>query len=382
MDRDELERLLLSLRQTRREARQFVLTVVGLALILEVVGNVLFNQVWQALIPPVQAALFVLILLIGCFLTLKGIDLLYAGEKMRPKDITLLVPLHVTHNAAKIEKIGGYPVTELAQLVLGMAFSHDPQSQERFVKEWRACRGRGVVPLQGFVRQCVHDLVQFLLLQHLSYYGEASLGHSAPYRGLAVEIPSEEHKVEALPPDLATNYFLEHAGSVSKRAILLPQESDILAIPSPDAVPGAEPQSDIALHLKHGEVVLRVSPFWSRAGEQSKTGRIIERHVTGRIRRSDVWGVIVRIRLVPTFRGFSLLFSRDFEQFYLWSANLFSFFEQRLDWGYYLQGDLERMIVDIRDRLDTIHKALPIFRSFSEYYEGESGGTGPPGVEL
>jgi hypothetical protein len=298
------------------------------------------------------------ILVITIGLIWLGIALVYARDKSRRLEIELVLPFWVTRDKAEIESIPGYRVlTACAQQVWAQVLGDKKEDLKEFCTAWHSQRDDK--PFPPIVWGRIYDLLQYIVVQYLARYGEETLEPTAWFRErgyLKDRIQEEKKQFIDLPKGLRENYFLHEQKPFMRSKFLLPKGLEIKQTNLVRHSSGKE-LFDISLESRYGKVIIRILPYWSYVREHDRAGKVFYKYIP-KDKHSHLKLIKTRVRLMAEFEWlrFWHIFGKGDENFYLWAMELFSFFEEELDWRYFAREDLSRMVAALRVEIEKIRQ--------------------------
>lgn len=341
-----------------RQWRETVVSLAIIAVVLGVVVNLLAASLYEKNWKVALLFLFGTVLL----LTITS-NFLYRRFAADEEKFECLIPLAVDpgQNDVNILILLPYPSSSAMHQAMSVALRREPELKGSLITSFTH---RGTAdpfhhpqPLWMFL----HTLMFYELLDGVRQFANKSLGHGAihgPWASLAVALEKERRAVQDLHQVFWATLARFKEPASDELSIHLPPRTALSA--QMDERAGIP--SGFTLATRYATLSIAVSRFWSNASAESKTGRVIFRlasqppgqyELLRRIDRNEahLWIGRVPITVNIRFRPF-WVFSRQAELVYAWVAECIEYLRDRVAWSSVLEGETERLLVELCGRIE------------------------------
>jgi hypothetical protein len=352
---DERGPLLGEIRRRRRQVAELIGIAALLGLLVNLAASALFSffspigsRSWHGL-------LFYAALLLAALLTVVG--WLLFRETAQSAEIEIVIPLLVGTEHSEVKPLPGYAASRFASIYLTRRLRRDAEFRKRFLDSWRENDPLAASKLPSFARTTLHQLVERILLALLGHYGQHTLEPGArfhaEYRHLAGKFQPVRFTRADLPEPLRQNPFLPPPSDDSSAQFRFPRGVKFAV--APPGSPASVSQAGLALVSPWGSIGFHILPDWVRLHKEQRRFRIFARPLRG-VALDHVHFLQIPVCVELRLRG-TKLFSRAFEDHYLWMQGLLSDARRFLDAAAYEDADLERKVVEIQQGLLSLRKA-------------------------
>lgn len=338
------------LKERARSARENLATLLFIVIFLGVAIGLVTNLVSTYVIdeesfwPWLIGALFV-----AASITAYIIYFLYSRGNDAEVKLDLVLPFRVTSAEVKVAEAPPYPITRDAHHAVAACLKGD--DQDLFLKEWRQ---RPSEPFNGFVLDSAMDLVTYLILCAYQEYAKVSLRPSATYfkhRWIYHQIESQEIPQQEWPSDIRSNIFVKNLGTKCFQSITVPRGVKLQFVGKRQ---GEKLFShEVQFKSEYGTITVAISPYPAKVNQISKSGKIMSKYC-GVSEKTEMFIVQLPLRIIADFYGLSIFRGKFHQVFLPWSMGLLESLHQQLDWNECMAKDLERMVVELRGKLEQV----------------------------
>jgi hypothetical protein len=367
---DEAQAILLSvevamkeepyyLRERMRAASENLATLIWVALgvgfLLGLTTNIATEYVlewphrWLALSVSATLTIGVMALVIRWVYS-KGYDI--------TSEIEVVLPFRVTSTTAETLIAEPYSVTHTAHQLFEWMMEKN-ENKSRFLRDWRQAVQDGKQPFQGFARQCVRDILEYVVLDAFREYVDRTLTPKAIFtrHGWSpMKLPMRKLPLAEWPEQLKDNVCFQHSGKPVFQQIEIPEDV-ALGVREHKGADGTE-KRETTLSSPYGVLSFAISPYPQRISSRSREGTVVHKYC-GVSEQSDLWIAKFSLRIRAEFGGLRV-FSKHFQENFLpWVEGLLECVKNELDWQLCLERDLERIVVELREEVKTLLQHQP-----------------------
>ena len=263
--------------------------------------------------------------------------------------LDLLLPFRITRQQVEVVEAPAYPVTVAAHRAVAKGLKGEEGRE--FLEKWHQSPSE---PFKGFVQNCLMDLVAYLILFIYRKYAEASLTPSAQYfhhRWIYRHMKADSIPQNKWPEQLRENIFVQKLGRDCFQAIDVPKKVKLKfrEYRKGDVLQAQE----IIFKSRYGKIFFSISPYPAKVDDRSRWAHVMRKYC-GVSERAKLFIVQIPLRVVVDIGGLRI-FSRKFHRTFLpWSTGLLESLRTSLDWNECIKEDLERMVVELRRRVEEI----------------------------
>jgi hypothetical protein len=322
--------LLNEIRKRRWSAIEIIVVIIFLGLLLSVTGCILYD-----LIKDKTVMKFSIVILLGS-LTLLTLALILKREISEHIEFRLLLPLRSDPKGKHFEKIKGYAPSEYAERV------YTPIIEKNSLGAKLGNEAKGCLQKKTDCNpEIILNLVRALIYDVIKEFGDRSLTTSSLYhekfRHLSWRLESEKIEKEALHQVLKANEFIR-GGIRVPNGVFLEYKSKT----------NAAGNESIGLLSKYSSLKIEILPYWSLlTAERKKTFNIVMRNINN---SEHLMLLLIPLRCSLRVTQ-AKVFCRRTEVFFYWMYDLMLELNRWLSWDEYIQGDTERIVVDIYRRI-------------------------------
>jgi hypothetical protein len=342
------------LRERTRVAREnlatLIIVAIGLGVVIGLSTEILSTFILKGQHPWFWFAACVLFTV---FMAAYIIYRIYARGYDVESFVEVVLPFRVTPTEAEIVIARPYPVTHTAHQHLEWILS-DEDRKRRFLNDWQEAREKGQQPFQGFVRQCMLDLLEYVVLDVLREYADITLSPKVIYikhGWLPIKPALQKLPMSEWPAELKDNICFQDTSKPVFQHLQLPDEVT-LSMSEHKSADQAE-RRDLVIESDFGKLSFSLSPYPQKISDRSRDG-IVLRKYCGVPEQTELWIAKFPLRISADFGGLSVFSDRFHKSFLPWVEDLFEFVKNELDWRRCIERDLERMVVELREQVKTL----------------------------
>jgi len=252
----------------------------------------------------------------------------------------ILLPIHSIQKFIREEDITGYAPIKYSALMLEDYLKNNPDQKaclsDHLRNDWQKGDSK-----ERFFSYPIYFSVQRTLLILIQKYSEHTLTSSSLYHPryslLSWKLKSYEQPVVSLPGDKGGRYFPCN--------IRLPEGTNFWYTQS-----STSPEIHIAeIKSPYCSIVFEILPHWSRITREKarKSYKIAVRNIA-ETKNLTLLAIPLKVSIKISWKA---IFRKKAEDYYQWLSGLLADAEGWLSWELYQQGDTERMLVDIHQKL-------------------------------
>ncbi|MEW6735570.1 MAG: hypothetical protein AB1489_30040 [Acidobacteriota bacterium] len=334
-----------------------LIAVLGIGFLLGITTNIVTEYILER--SPRWLGLGVAALL-TILLTIFFIWRVYSKGYSTKDSIEIVLPFQITSCTAEIRIVRPYPITKQMRQQFHGIMEND-ENKTGFVQEWHKAVKDGKRPFQGLARCCVKDLLVYAVLYALREYSDQTLtvkqifiGHQWKINRLKEQKLSEPD----FPLLLRENLCFQNKDKQPFKVIKIPlrltldvQNKDVQDNISTNKME----RTEVILKSSYGTLKFTITPYAQRVSAKSREGSILYKYC-GVDEQIELWLAKFYIQMSTDFGGLRI-FTRDFrEDFLPWVEGLFECVRNELDWKLCMERDLERMVVDLTDKMEALQQ--------------------------
>ena len=264
----------------------------------------------------------------------------------------IALPFRVTDREAEIVMARPYPVTHLLRERFYAILTEGP-NRAMFIGDWRQALKDEKRPFQGFARRSVKDLLVYAVLDALREYCRQTLTVKWVFSGQrwrTNRLSAKELNESDWPEFLRKNLCFSGKGSPPFEVIRIP-ESFSLVVEEQKSAEGYD-QVIIRLESVYGSVTFTINPLAQRLRASGREGAILLKYCGVSASDANLWAAKFHIQAKAEFGGVRIFTRRFREDIFPWAEKATEFVHRHLDWQHCLEAELERMIVDLSEKVD------------------------------
>lgn len=346
------------LKERTRIAKENLASLIAVAIVLSAAIGLATNLLASFVADRYNLKLWLLACLITIMLlTIAVVYHIYAHGYDTQILIDVLLPFRVTQTEAEIVEATPYPVSQIAHRELAKLLRGGEQKQ-KFIADWRKADNQDQPLIHGYVRECVQDLLEYVVLFTLKRYGRMTLTPNVVYtnRGwISSGFTGKQVALEQWPEKLRQNILFQDSSKPAFKILNIPEETNLGVDQRRWKVKSQT--REITLDSRYGKVSFSFSPYVPKISERSREGQILRKYC-GAADQTELWMAKFYLRIAADFHGWRIFTSSFQKSFLPWVEGLFEYFEDSLDWNRCAHRDLERMLVDLNERIKACEHSL------------------------
>jgi hypothetical protein len=357
------QELLEKIRRWREGVFSIVFAALLLGFAIEALANFVFTGRWF------WAALVFVVLVLA---TVFAILWLYTWRSAEEETIDCIIPIYIGPQSTprvEVPILEPYRASWVLHQALHRSLKLEAGGGEVLGSRWHDVRERNPLEIGTAMRLHVHNLVWYLIVKNLQRYGREALGRDALHgRWSYVAKRNKVSKVPwpQLPQRLQALYGLFDPAEPKQQVLQLPVGVRLLDVGGDENGVG----SRVLLKSALGAMSIFVPIHWSSISARSRDGKALSRMAVERgaqrymaaAFRSSGWGTVyvprIPVRVSVRFNALRA-FGGRFEGFYLWAISLIQFLRLEMDWNLVMDGETERLVVDLVERTRYLPRPLP-----------------------
>lgn len=338
--------LLEELRARRRAIFEIVIVVSVLGFVFNLLSNAFYDLLAGSSKPfSSTVALSASLGLIYLLFVVLVIKYLLGGGCSDNMCFRVLLPFDLYNGKLRIRKIEGYAPTWYANDVLNSCFRTKSDDEEKLILSL-GLRAGGMKP-NDFFNDSVHETMLVLLLKIIKEYSDRTLKRKGLYHprysSVRWALGISNFDLDKLPIDGNRQYLPQKT--------YLPDKTVI------DFQSGKEKKKELEVIIQspYTSLIFKILPYWTIIKEKNakKTWFTATRGLN-EPERICLLSIPVQVSVRVSFGVF---WGKKADHYCTWMEGLLSEAGNWLSWERYQETDLERMIVEIYEKLTTLEKS-------------------------